>query len=216
MTLTGFTDPSHLWLFALLVFGIIVVPGMDMAFVMARSLTNGRRGGFLAVLGLVIGGMAHTAFAWLGVGLVLKTAPGVFPVMLLAGSAYLAWIGWSLVRHAGAIGLVVKGDALSSGRIIGQAILTCLMNPKAYLFMIAVFPQFLRPSQGALLHQSITLGLMIAVAQATIYGAVAVLAASLSQNIAASPSSQLWLGRATGLLLLLTAVWALWQGWGSV
>lgn len=213
MAITGFTDLSHLWLFALLVVGIIVVPGMDMAFVMARALTDGPRGGWLAVIGLVAGGAAHTFIAWLGVGLVLSAAPGAFRVLLIVGSAYVAWIGWSLWRNAGALGLVTSGEAMPAAAIIRQAMLTCLLNPKAYMFMIAVFPQFLRPAQGSLLLQSIMLELIIAATQVVIYGAVAVSAAGLRGRLAENPAAQVRIGRAVGLLLMLSAVWALWQGW---
>jgi threonine/homoserine/homoserine lactone efflux protein len=216
MAITGFMDFGHLWLFAIVVFGIIVVPGMDMAFVMARALVGGARGGWFAVVGLVAGGMVHTVIAWLGVGLVLQAAPGVFPAMLVLGSAYVAWIGWSLWRHAGALGLVRAGDAMPAAAIIRQAMLTCLLNPKAYLFMIAVFPQFLRPGQGPLLNQSVTLGLMIACAQVAIYGAVAAGAVRLRSRIAGNPVAQVRLGRVIGMLLMLTAVWALYQGWLAI
>jgi threonine/homoserine/homoserine lactone efflux protein len=216
MAITGFTDFGHLWLFAILVFGIIVVPGMDMAFVRARALIGGARGGWLAVVGLAAGGMVHTLIARLGVGLVLQAAPGVFPAMLILGSAYVAGIGWLLWRHAGALGLVEAGDAMPAAAIIRQAMLTCLLNPKAYLFMIAVFPQFFRPGQGPLLNQSVTLGFMIACAQFVIYGAVAAGAAGLRSRIAGNPAAQVTLGRAIGLLLMLTAAWALWQGWRTI
>ena len=36
------TYAQNLWLFAILVFGIIIVPGMDMFFVVANGLTGGR------------------------------------------------------------------------------------------------------------------------------------------------------------------------------
>ena len=52
---------SHLWLFFLMVLGIIVLPGLDMAFVLASSLTSGRRAGLVAVAGIVAGGMCHVA-----------------------------------------------------------------------------------------------------------------------------------------------------------
>ena len=58
-----------LWLFALLVFGIIAVPGMDMAFVLSSALADGRRGGFAALAGIVTGGFAHVLMGALGVGL---------------------------------------------------------------------------------------------------------------------------------------------------
>ena len=50
---------AHLWLFFLMVLGIIILPGMDMAFVMASSLTGGRRSGLYAVGGIVAGGICH-------------------------------------------------------------------------------------------------------------------------------------------------------------
>ncbi|MEZ0307134.1 MAG: LysE family translocator, partial [Ramlibacter sp.] len=63
---------AHLWLFFLMVFGIIVLPGMDMAFVLASSLKGGRRAGLLAVAGIVAGGVCHVAGSALGIGLLLQ------------------------------------------------------------------------------------------------------------------------------------------------
>ena len=60
---------EQLWLFALLVFGIVALPGMDMAFVLSSTLADGRRGGFAALAGIVAGGIAHTAMGTLGIGL---------------------------------------------------------------------------------------------------------------------------------------------------
>ena len=52
---------SQLWLFFVLVLGIIVLPGMDMAFVLGSSLVDGLKGGVAALSGVVVGGMVHTA-----------------------------------------------------------------------------------------------------------------------------------------------------------
>src|SRR5437868_5874662 len=93
---------SHFWLYFVLVAGIIALPGMDMAFVMASSLVDGRRAGAAAVAGIVAGGVIHVAMASLGVGLLLMSAPRLFNILLLAGSLYVAWMGWSLVRGASA------------------------------------------------------------------------------------------------------------------
>jgi len=66
---------AHLWLFFLMVLGIIVLPGMDMAFVMASSLTGGRRAGLFAVGGIVAGGVCHVVAGALGLGLLLQVVP---------------------------------------------------------------------------------------------------------------------------------------------
>src|SRR3954447_2787937 len=101
MTYTG-----NLWLFLTLLFGIIIVPGMDMLFVLANALTGGRRAGLTATTGIMAGGLVHTAFGAIGVGVLLHLAPSLFTLMLYAGAGYMAWIGITLVRSSITIGSV--------------------------------------------------------------------------------------------------------------
>src|SRR5438128_2696067 len=107
------TYAQNLWIFFALLFGIIIVPGMDMMFVLANALTGGRRLGLAATAGVMAGGLAHTAFGALGVGVLLKLAPALFTGMLLAGAAYMAWIGLSLARSTIAIGAIEGAASLS-------------------------------------------------------------------------------------------------------
>ena len=72
-------DASHsLWVFFALPFGIIVLPGMDMAYVLGNALSGGLRRGLAAVAGIVAGGVCHTLLALAGVGAVLHAAPRLF------------------------------------------------------------------------------------------------------------------------------------------
>jgi threonine/homoserine/homoserine lactone efflux protein len=205
-----------LWLYAILVFGIIALPGMDMAFVLANSLANERRAGFAAVAGMVVGGLAHTVMSALGVGLLLKMFPVAFNAMLLAGCAYIAWMGYTLARSATVMNEVADAPSRSHAQTFARAVLTCLLNPKAYLFMIAVFPQFLRPDAGApwpIWLQALVLFLIGGACQIIVYGAVAPAAARVRVWLGASSSSQVAFGRAVGALLIGTALWTLWSGW---
>lgn len=204
-------DP--LWLFALFVFGIIVVPGMDMAFVLSSALVDGRRAGLAAVSGMVAGGMAHVAMSSLGIGLLLQLFPAAFNALLLAGAGYVGWMGWMLWRHPATLGEVQEGVRRSLGRTFGRALLTCLLNPKAYVFMLAVFPQFMRPERGSLVQQALVLGAIIALIQALVYGSVALGAAGVRQGLSASVARQALLARAVAVLLMATAAWSVWQGW---
>lgn len=45
---------QHLWLFAVLVVGIIMLPGLDMALVLGKTLTSGRRMGLTTQGGSVL------------------------------------------------------------------------------------------------------------------------------------------------------------------
>jgi threonine/homoserine/homoserine lactone efflux protein len=210
------TQTHHLWLYFVLVAGIVLLPGMDMAFVLASALVDGRRGGVAAVAGIVAGGMVHVALGALGVGLILASAPGLFNTLLLAGALYVAWMGWALVRGASALRAVPTGVPRPVAAIFGRALATCLMNPKAYVFMLAVFPQFVRAEYGPLVVQSLWLGAITTATQAVVYGAVVVAAVRLRAWLLGSARAQVVLGRSMGALLLLVAGWTAWQGWHPV
>src|SRR5260221_2787973 len=98
MTLTTLSYSQNLWLFFLLLFGIIIVPGMDMLFVLTNALTGGRRAGLTATSGIMIGGTAHTIIGTLGVGVILKLAPSFPTLMPVDGSGYMARIGAALLN----------------------------------------------------------------------------------------------------------------------
>src|SRR5260221_634073 len=96
MTLTTLSYSQNLWLFFLLLFGIIIVPGMDMLFVLTNALTGGRRAGLTATSGIMIGGTAHTIIGTLGVGVILKLAPSLLTLILFSRAGFTAWHGWQV------------------------------------------------------------------------------------------------------------------------
>lgn len=198
-----------LWLYTLLVFGIIAMPGVDMAFVLSSALAGGRRSGLAAVAGIVAGGLAHIVMGVLGVGLLLRAWPAAYSLLLAAGALYLARIAWSIWRHAGALSQVPLAPRRPQAQTFLRALATCLLNPKAYLFMVAVFPQFLRPDGPPLAGQAAVLWAITAAMQVLVYGAVAVGAERLRTRLAQSAGAQIALSRQVALLLAGTAAWTL-------
>lgn len=205
---------SQLWFFFILLLGIIVLPGMDMAFVLGSTLVNGLKGGVAALAGIVVGGVGHTAMAALGVGLALQAVPQLLTVMLVAGALYLGWIGWSLLRGASALGEVRDQASRPWGATFRRGLLTCLLNPKAYLFMIAVYPQFARPEHGSMAVQAVAMGSIIALTQAAVYGTVALGAVRVKAWLRGSGRAQVLAGQSVGGVLLLGAAWSLVQAFG--
>lgn len=205
------TEFTHLWLFFLMVLGIIVLPGMDMAFVIASAVARGRKAGAFAVAGIVAGGVCHVAAGALGVGLLFKLVPSLMNVMLVAGALYVGWIGVSLMRSRasaedGESPIIAQRSAWATFR---QALMTCLLNPKAYLFMLAVFPQFLRAEYGPVWLQAVALGAIIAVTQIAVYGGLALAAGSTQGWLAGRPTAGVWIARLAGAALILGAAIAL-------
>ncbi len=186
-----------------------------------------------AVAGVVAGAVCHLFAGALGFSILLRTVPGLFNAMLLAGALYLAWIGWSLMgvkaeaappedglvsgvpfREPGdaAAHPVDRTGARSFWATFRQAAVTNLLNPKAYLFMLAIFPQFFRPEYGPLWMQAVALGLITAFTQTGVYGTLALLAGNARGWLATNPHKSTLMARVAGSVLILGAVVTAFQG----
>jgi threonine/homoserine/homoserine lactone efflux protein len=206
------TYAENLWLFAILLFGIVIVPGMDMLYVLASALTGGKRAGLAATGGLMLGGAVHSLYGALGIGLLTRFLPWLFNPLLVAGALYMAWIGLTLMRSSITVGGTPAGGQ-SSWRAFRQGAITCLINPKAYLFMLAVYPQFLKPIYGPIWIQGIIMGLMTVGMQGAVYGTLAVTAGSSRQMLVANPGATALAGRVAGALLVAVSALGIWHEW---
>jgi threonine/homoserine/homoserine lactone efflux protein len=201
-----------LWLYLVLVSGIIVVPGMDMFFVIANALTGGRRLGLAAVAGIMLGGAVHTLFGALVVGVLAQLPQVLFQAMIVIGAAYMAWIGYTLLRSAITVDNIERARTRSDWVAFRQGLITCLLNPKAYLFVLAVFPQFIRPEFGPIWSQALVLGFMTITTQFIIYGALAFAAGQGRDALVGNPQATIWIGRSAGGLFVVAAAFTAWQG----
>jgi threonine/homoserine/homoserine lactone efflux protein len=200
---------QNLWIFAALVFGIIIVPGMDMFFVIANALTGGRARGLAATAGVMLGGVFHTVFALVFVGVLTGLPNLVFTMILLAGAAYMAWIGWTLVKSSITVSSLGSAGSGSMRQAFGQGLITCVLNPKAYMFTLAVYPQFMLAKFGSFVWQAVALGLITVVTQGVIYGGLGLAAAKSRDFLTGFPAVTIWIGRVAGALFLAVAAWTI-------
>jgi threonine/homoserine/homoserine lactone efflux protein len=201
------TYTSNLRMFSVLSFSIIIVLGMDMFFVIANALTGGRARGLMATAGVMLGGIFHTVFAAVCVG-VLTTLPAfVFTTILLAGAAYMAWIGWTLARSSITVSSLGGNGSTSMQQAFGQGFVTCVLNPKAYMFTLAVYPQFMLPKFGTMLGQALVLGLITIATQGLVYGGLGLAAAKSRDFLTGYPGVTTWVGRGAGAVFLAVAAW---------
>jgi threonine/homoserine/homoserine lactone efflux protein len=209
-------ETAHLWMFFVMVFGVILLPGLDMAYVLASSLVGGRRAGFAATAGIVAGGVFHVAMGALGIVAVLRLIPAAFNIVLLAGAVYIAWIGFWLLKSGAALGVPSRVRVRSRVAAFRQGMITSLLNPKAYLFTLAVLPQFLKPEYGDIGAQAVVLWLIIAITQVAVYGAMAMAGDRVRVWFAERPAANAALARGVGVLLLVTAAYTALEGWRSM
>jgi threonine/homoserine/homoserine lactone efflux protein len=131
----------------------------------------------------------------------------VFTAILLAGAAYMTWIGWTLVRSSITVSSLGSNGSASMQQAFGQGFVTCVLNPKAYMFTLAVYPQFMLPKFGSMLGQALVLGLITIVTQGFVYGGLGMAAAKSRDFLTGYPGVTTWIGRGAGAVFLLVAGW---------
>ncbi|HWV22048.1 MAG TPA: LysE family translocator [Devosia sp.] len=201
-----------LWLYTLLVFGIIVVPGMDMFYILANALTGGRRLGLAALGGVMLGGAVHALFGTVAVGVLSQLPTILFQAMILAGAAYMAWIGYTLLRSSITVSGIGRATTRTEWAAFREGTITCLLNPKAYLFVLAVFPQFVRTEFGPVWSQALMLGIITVLVQGIVYGALALAAGRGRDALVDNPAATIWISRGAGALFVAAALFTAWHG----
>ena len=203
--------------FALAAWGLILIPGPSMLFVIGRSLSLGRIGGLLSVVGNAAGAFVISLAVALGLGVVLEQSFVVFTVVKVAGAVYLVYLGIQTIRHR-AEGNVTDGAPLpvkSRLRTLGEGFLVGITNPKIIVFFIAVLPQFVVPSAGSVPLQLGIFGAMF-VAIALISDSVwALVAGSARDWFAKSPKRIARLRGTGGVMMIGLGVAVLFVGHGK-
>ncbi len=205
------TYAQNLWIFFVLLFGIIIVPGMDMFFVMANSLTGGRARGLAATAGVMVGGVFHTIFGAFFVGVLTKLAPSIFTAILLAGAAYMLWIGFGLIKSSITVDDLGNTSTKSMRAAFIQGFITCVLNPEAYVFVLAVYPVFIQQRYGPVWSQALAMGFLTALTQLGVYGGLALAAAKSKQLLISNPTVTIWIGRTAGIMFILVAALTVWH-----
>jgi len=122
-------------------------PGPAVLFIMTSSTLHGWKKSVFAALGNITGLFCLGIIAVTGLGTVLKTSEILFDVLKYAGAAYLVYLGLKMTFHNKFDLTMMKNQStstdVSSGKIFFQALGVALSNPKAIVFLTALFPQFI-------------------------------------------------------------------------
>ncbi len=137
---------------------IVLLPGPNSLYVMATASRWGVAAGYRGACGIFVGDTILMLLAVTGTASLLRATPELFMAIKYAGAAYLAWVGFNLLR--GALATWRRGDATPDStagtapdypKVRGTphpfrtALIISLMNPKAILFFVSFFIQFVDP-----------------------------------------------------------------------
>ncbi|MCX4473785.1 Leucine efflux protein [Micromonospora sp. MW-13] len=167
----GITD---IWTYLLGTVAIILLPGPNSLFVLSTAAKRGVRTGYRAAAGVFLGDSVLMILSAAGVASLLQAYPPLFLVVKYAGAAYLGWVGLTMLRGAwrrwrdrndpAAPRLIDAAEPAELRSPFRRALVVSLLNPKAILFFISFFIQFVDPGYAWPAVSFLLLGL---IAQAT-------------------------------------------------
>jgi len=144
---------TNVWTYLIGTVAIILLPGPNSMYVLSVAARRGVRYGYAAACGVFIGDAVLMTLSAAGVASLLRAEPALFTIVKYAGAGYLCWIGFGMLRGAWrrrrtqapapaaepATAAAVERDPFR------RALVVSLLNPKAILFFISFFIQFVRP-----------------------------------------------------------------------
>mgnify|MGYP006194517359 CR=1 FL=1 len=129
----------------------------------------------------------------------LKAYPSVFMVLQYMGAAYLTWLGVKMIVAKPGAGPSVK---ITPGHYFRETLFITLLNPKAILFYLAFFPQFIDPVQHEGVLTFAVMALTIAVLGLTYCVGVVAVTHTMAERIRARPKVAGFLQKCAGLGLI--------------
>lgn len=134
----------HLWLaFAGAVTVLMLIPGPNVALIVANSLRYGIRHGLTTMAGTELANVGQAALAGLGLCTILSQIGGWFGVLRWIGVAYLIVLGIREWRSPPADLAGIEPQPRALGRTFRRALVVGATNPKTLFFYGAFFPQFI-------------------------------------------------------------------------
>lgn len=129
---------------------LILIPGPNVALIVANSLTHGVRAGLLTVAGTSAAMVIQLSLTVAGLSGLLALLSHWFEWLRWLGVAYLLYLGvkaWTAETSDGRPSVQADGDA---GRVMfWRGFFVSLTNPKTLFFYGAFLPQFVVPGEAA-------------------------------------------------------------------
>jgi len=157
MTL-DFINISTVWLFAVASFLLVVTPGPAWLYIVSNTNRFGLKAGFVSIIGLETGTLAHIAIGVFGISAIIVQSPIAFTIIKMLGALFLLALG--IVHFLQKEHSTQNTEANSIKQIFLSGVLLNIFNPKGILFFVAFLPQFITLDSNHVKYQVAFLGLV--------------------------------------------------------
>jgi leucine efflux protein len=205
MSFYGVTD---LWTYVLGAFGIILLPGPNSLYVLSVATARGVKAGYQGACGVFLGDTILLLLTAMGAASLLRSYPALFVLVKYLGAAYLSWVGMNLIwsawqkwRNKATEATAVQAP-INMQHPFKKALVISLLNPKAILFLLSFFVQFIDPTYETPAVPFLILSSIIMVFSALYLSALIFLGARMAQAFRARKRLSASLSSSVGGLFL--------------
>ena len=185
---------------------IVAIPGPTVMLVVSHALAHGSLLAMGTVSAIALADIVLIALSYLGIAALLSTSVLLFTIIKICGAGYLVYIGVRLFRANGEVS-VPESRTSSALRLAREGFFSTLLNPKSFIFVMAFFPQFMRPEDPSL-PQIVVLTATFLTVGIGVISIYVVLAGHLGDRFRAGDGLKV-LNRIAGSLLVMTGIVAL-------
>lgn len=193
-------------------FALSATPGPSMLYVLSRSVGQSRAAGLASALGLGLGGVLLAIATAMGLAVILNQFEWLVVALRYIGSAYLIWLGVSMIleaRENAKIALEAEEvKRRSFSKIVWQGVLVEFLNPKTVLFFALFLPPFVSAGvdDTSVELQLLILGVLVPLTAVPSDLIVAFLGGTLAQSINRQQMLREGLAWFGGLILIAIAL----------
>lgn len=187
----------------LFLFPLAYSPGPGNLFFAANGARFGFRATIPANIGYHVATWIVTAAIGFGFLAAIERFPQLFTILKVAGSLYVLWIAWKMIR-AGAS----AGAANARPATFTDGVILLVLNPKAYVIIVIMFTQFLNHSGSGAFASVILITTVFTLNNLVAFSTWALMGDQIASYFR-SPASARRLNLVFGGILALVAVWML-------
>jgi threonine/homoserine/homoserine lactone efflux protein len=153
---------NDILIFALAALVLVITPGPNMIYLVSRSITQGKRAGFISLTGVIAGFMFHIVMASAGLTAILFAVPIAYLILKILGVGYLLYLVWQAIgpKRKNIFEIKKNPQEDKPAKLFNIGFLTNVLNPKVAIFYVSFFPQFIKPGHGSIMIQSLQLGVI--------------------------------------------------------
>ena len=182
-------DLASLIAFAAIALGMVLTPGPNMVYLVSRSISQGRAAGLISLGGVALGFVFYMLCAAFGITAFVMAVPYAYDGLRFLGAVYLLYLAWQALRPGGRSVFHLRDLPKDSPRrLFAMGFLTNLLNPKIAVMYLSLLPQFIQPSHGSVLAQSLVLGTTQIAISVSVNAVIAVAAGSVAAFLGSRPT----------------------------